>query len=50
VSDHLAKCKRIVVKVGSAILVDSAAGQLKRDWLASLAADIAELKTSGAIS
>jgi hypothetical protein len=39
--------RRIVVKVGSSLLVDSAAGSLKRDWLASLAADIAALqKTS----
>jgi hypothetical protein len=44
VTDHLAKAKRIVVKVGSALLVDSAAGTLKREWLASLAADIAALK------
>ena len=43
-SDHLAKAKRIVVKVGSALLVDSGAGALKREWLASLAADIAALK------
>src|SRR5665213_614729 len=35
--------RRIVVKVGSSLLVDSAAGALKRDWLASLAADIAAL-------
>ncbi len=35
--------RRIVVKVGSSLLVDSAAGQLKHDWLASLAADIAAL-------
>ncbi len=35
--------RRIVVKVGSSLLVDSAAGGLKRDWLNSLAADIAEL-------
>jgi glutamate 5-kinase len=35
--------RRIVVKVGSSLLVDSAAGQLKRDWLTGLAADIAEL-------
>jgi len=32
-----------VVKVGSSLLVDAAAGGLKRDWLASLAADIAAL-------
>ncbi len=43
-TDHLAKAKRIVVKVGSTLLVDSAAGALKRDWLASLAADVAALK------
>ena len=37
----LASFRRIVVKVGSSLLVDAAAGALKRDWLASLAADIA---------
>ena len=35
--------RRIVVKVGSSLLVDSSAGALKREWLASLAQDIAEL-------
>jgi glutamate 5-kinase len=35
--------RRIVVKVGSSLLVDSSAGGLKRDWLASLATDIAGL-------
>jgi len=35
--------RRIVVKVGSSLLVDASAGGLKRDWLASLAADIATL-------
>ncbi len=35
--------RRIVVKVGSSLLVDSAAGRLKRDWLDALAADIAAL-------
>jgi glutamate 5-kinase len=43
-SGPLATAKRIVVKVGSALLVDAAAGALKRDWLASLAADVAALK------
>ena len=46
-SEHLAKARRIVVKVGSALLVDSAAGTLKHEWLASLASDIAELKRAG---
>jgi glutamate 5-kinase len=35
--------RRIVVKVGSSLLVDSAAGRLKHDWLTSLAADIGAL-------
>jgi|SRR5450830_676355 glutamate 5-kinase len=35
--------RRIVVKVGSSLLVDSSAGRLNRDWLDSLAADIAAL-------
>jgi glutamate 5-kinase len=35
--------RRIVVKVGSSLLVDAAAGQLKQAWLASLADDIARL-------
>jgi glutamate 5-kinase len=35
--------RRIVVKVGSSLLVDSSAGGLRRDWLASLAVDIAGL-------
>ena len=35
--------RRIVVKVGSSLLVDSSASGLKRDWLASLAADVAGL-------
>jgi len=38
--------RRIVVKVGSSLLVDAGAGALKRDWLASLAADIAGLHKS----
>ena len=37
----LADFRRIVVKVGSSLLVDAAAGRLKEAWLASLAADIA---------
>src|SRR5947208_15887240 len=39
----LADFRRIVVKVGSSLLVDSGGGRLKEAWLASLAADIADL-------
>ena len=39
----LADFRRIVVKVGSSLLVDSAAGKIREVWLASLAQDIAKL-------
>jgi glutamate 5-kinase len=39
----LASFRRIVVKVGSSLLVDAAAGSLKRAWLTALAADVAGL-------
>jgi glutamate 5-kinase len=42
-SPSLTSFRRIVVKVGSSLLVDSAAGRLKHDWLTSLADDIAAL-------
>ena len=40
---RLADFRRIVVKVGSSLLVDAKAGRLNEKWLASLAADIAAL-------
>ena len=46
-SDILAGAKTIVVKVGSALLVDSETGALRRDWLKSLSADVAALKREG---
>jgi glutamate 5-kinase len=39
----LSSFRRIVVKVGSSLLVDSAAGRLREGWLGALAEDIAEL-------
>jgi glutamate 5-kinase len=44
----LAQFRRIVVKVGSALLVDSGRGRLKQAWLAALVEDIAELHRRGA--
>ncbi len=44
----LDRFRRIVVKVGSSLLVDSRAGRLKRGWLESLADDIAGLHGRGA--
>ena len=43
----LADFRRIVVKVGSSLLVDAEAGRVKEAWLASLAADIAKLHAQG---
>lgn len=43
----LSRYRRITVKIGSALLVDRTTG-LKRDWLASLVDDIAELVEGGA--
>ncbi len=42
----LANAKRIVVKIGSALLVDGR-GKLKQEWLQSLASDVALLKGRG---
>src|SRR5215469_15449349 len=39
----LADFRRIVVKVGSSLLVDAEAGRVREAWLASLAADIAKV-------
>jgi glutamate 5-kinase len=40
---RLTDFRRIVVKVGSSLLVDAAAGRVNETWLASLAEDIARL-------
>jgi glutamate 5-kinase len=40
---ELKNFRRIVVKVGSSLLVDSEAGELKASWLAALVADLAQL-------
>src|SRR6516165_1517907 len=39
--------RRIVVKVGSSLLVDSAAGEVRIAWLSAVAADIAKLHQGG---
>ena len=44
----LASFTRIVIKVGSSLLVDRARGELKRAWLMALADDIAALHARGA--
>ncbi len=44
---RLAACRRIVVKIGSALLVDAATGRVRIDWLEGLAADVAGFRGRG---
>jgi glutamate 5-kinase len=43
----LAAAKRVVVKIGSALLVDDETGGIRRKWLDALADDVAALRKSG---
>lgn len=43
----LTDAKRLVVKIGSALLVDSDTGTLRLDWLTSLADDVARIRARG---
>ena len=43
----LTDAKRLVVKIGSALLVDRATGALRSDWLQSLAQDVARIRGRG---
>ena len=44
---RLSRARRVVVKIGSALLVDGATGRLNRAWLETLAADLAALRKRG---
>jgi glutamate 5-kinase len=46
-SPELSQFRRIVVKVGSALLVDSDKGEVRAAWLAALADDMAKLHREG---
>ncbi|MEI4233903.1 glutamate 5-kinase [Roseovarius sp. D22-M7] len=39
--------KRLVIKIGSSLLVDPGTGGLRAEWLASLAVDVADLRARG---
>src|ERR1700685_1117020 len=47
IARRLTEAKRVVVKVGSALLVDADKGRLNRTWLESFAADVAPLRKRG---
>jgi glutamate 5-kinase len=46
-SSRLARARRVVVKVGSALLVERSTGRVNRAWLETLAADVAALRARG---
>jgi glutamate 5-kinase len=48
VTSRLATAKRIVVKVGSALLVDDKTGAIKASWLSSLIDDLSDARVRGA--
>ncbi|MDP9138751.1 MAG: glutamate 5-kinase [Pseudomonadota bacterium] len=41
------EARRMVIKVGSSLLIDDASGRIRQSWLASLAGDIAAARTRG---
>jgi len=44
---RLAKARRVVVKIGSALLVEGSTGRVNRSWLETLAADVAAMRARG---
>ncbi len=46
-SSRLAEAQRIVIKIGSALLVDQESGALRRPWLDAMADDIAACRARG---
>src|ERR1700722_3579394 len=46
-SSPLGAARRIVVKVGSALLVDPSSGRINRGWLETLVADLLALRERG---
>ncbi len=46
-SQNLASAKRLIVKIGSALLVDQESGGIRRKWLDALADDVAALRGRG---
>ncbi len=45
---RLTKARRIVIKIGSALLVDGKTGAIKASWLSSLIDDLADARVKGA--
>ncbi|MDA3859320.1 MAG: glutamate 5-kinase, partial [Roseovarius sp.] len=43
----VSRAKRLVIKIGSALLVDRATGELRAEWLRALAEDVVRLRARG---
>jgi glutamate 5-kinase len=46
-SGSLAEARRLIVKIGSALLVDDATGDIRRDWLQALMGDLVRCRKRG---
>ncbi len=46
-TEHLSSARRLVVKIGSALLVDEESGRIRRDWLDALADDLRDIRARG---
>ena len=44
---RLARARRVVIKIGSALLVEKSTGRVNRAWLETLAADVAAMRVRG---
>ena len=44
---HLTTARRVIIKIGSALLVDQETGAVNRRWLAALADDVAKFRARG---
>ena len=44
---HLTTARRVIIKIGSALLVDQKTGAVNRRWLAALADDVAQFRARG---
>jgi glutamate 5-kinase len=46
-TDRFTRAKRVVIKIGSALLVDGSTGKIRREWLTALSMDIAKMRARG---
>lgn len=47
IPEYIQNAKRIVIKIGSALLFDPVRGEARKDWMKALATDVAALRAQG---